>query len=172
MLQTKSLSSFCTGWDEVVRVRLKDWKGKILSSLVCKLALVATVYNIWKHRNNVKFGNRLYTEEQILPDCGERKWEIQAIRSQWQDLWQLGYSFEFPDLGVPFDWRLILVGCGDLAFTHFVFLVVVFVSFFVLEVVDVNVVLVVFMLFVEVCFFTASLFLGCSSNIYSRVFCL
>ena len=42
-----------------MRVRLKDWKGKILSSLVCKLALGATVYNIWKHRNNVKFGNRL-----------------------------------------------------------------------------------------------------------------
>ena len=36
-------------------------------------------------------------------------------------------------LGVPFDWRLILVGCGDLASTLFVFLVV-FVSFFVLQV--------------------------------------
>lgn len=60
-----SLSPFYPVWDEVVREGLKTWKGKGLYSIVCKLALGATVYSIWKHRNNVKFGNRLNSEEQI-----------------------------------------------------------------------------------------------------------
>lgn len=61
-----SLCSCYTGWDEVVRIGVKDWKGKSLCIVICKLTLGATVYHIWKHRNNVKFGNCLYTEEQIL----------------------------------------------------------------------------------------------------------
>lgn len=53
-----SVSPLCFDWDAVVCEDLKDWKGKKLASIVCKLALGATVYNIWKHRNNVMFGNR------------------------------------------------------------------------------------------------------------------
>ena len=56
-----SVSPLCFDWDAVVCE--KAWKGKKLASIVCKSALGATVYNIWKHRNNVMFGNRLNSEE-------------------------------------------------------------------------------------------------------------
>jgi hypothetical protein len=56
------VNPICFGWDEVV----KAWKGKKIHSIVCKLALCATVYNIWKHHNNIKFCNRVNSEEQIL----------------------------------------------------------------------------------------------------------
>jgi hypothetical protein len=46
-----------TNWGEVVRKGLRDWKEKHLQAIVCKLAWGSTVYNIWKFRNDVKFGN-------------------------------------------------------------------------------------------------------------------
>jgi hypothetical protein len=52
----------CFGWDEVVKEGVKAWKGKKLHSNVCELALGATVYNIWKHPNNIKFCTRVNSE--------------------------------------------------------------------------------------------------------------
>jgi hypothetical protein len=52
-----------------VREGLKVWKGKSLNGVVCKLAWGATVYNIWRHRNSVKFGNRLSTEQIVHHIC-------------------------------------------------------------------------------------------------------
>lgn len=50
------------GYGEVVREGVKAWKGRKLQGIVCRLALGATVYNIWMHRNS----NRVNSEEQIF----------------------------------------------------------------------------------------------------------
>lgn len=42
------------------------WKGKSLLSVVCKLAWGFVVYNLWRHRNNLKFGDQISREEQIF----------------------------------------------------------------------------------------------------------
>jgi hypothetical protein len=34
--------------------------------VLCKLFLSASVYNLWKERNSIRYGNQLQTEEQIL----------------------------------------------------------------------------------------------------------
>jgi hypothetical protein len=52
----------CFGWDEVVK-GVKACKDKKLHHIVCKLALGATVYNIWKFHYNIKFCNRVKFEE-------------------------------------------------------------------------------------------------------------
>jgi hypothetical protein len=57
------ISSICFDWDEVGREGVKAWKGKKLHNIACKLALGATVYNIWKHQNNIKFCNWVNSEE-------------------------------------------------------------------------------------------------------------
>jgi len=58
------------GWDEIVKDGEKNWKGK---GLKCKLAFGATVYNIWKHQNSLKFCNNVKSEEEILETIF---WEI------------------------------------------------------------------------------------------------
>ncbi len=37
------VNPICFGWDEVVKEGVKAWKGKKLHSIVCKLALGATI---------------------------------------------------------------------------------------------------------------------------------
>lgn len=41
-----SLSSIPIGWDEVLRKGMRDWRGKSLKAVICKLALDSSVYNI------------------------------------------------------------------------------------------------------------------------------
>jgi len=64
-MQKCSLISFPTAWDEVL--------SKSLKVVVRKLVWGSTVYNIWRYRNNVKFGNRLFAAEQILQNIC---WEV------------------------------------------------------------------------------------------------
>jgi hypothetical protein len=60
-------------WDEIMNDDEKNWKGKKLKSILCKLAFGAIVYNIWKHQNSLKFCNNVKSEEQILQTIC---WEI------------------------------------------------------------------------------------------------
>lgn len=44
---------------------------------MCKLAWGTTVYNLWGHRNNVKFGNNMISEEKLLQKiCWEMRTRI------------------------------------------------------------------------------------------------
>jgi hypothetical protein len=36
-----------------------------LKDVVCKLALGSAVYNIWRHRNEVKYGNKMNAKENV-----------------------------------------------------------------------------------------------------------
>lgn len=64
-----------TDWSAIVNQGLRKWKGKTLLAMVCRLAWGSIVYNIWKFRNDVKFGNSLMTEEKILrKNC----WEVRS----------------------------------------------------------------------------------------------
>lgn len=49
--------SIPTVWDEVLSKGVRDWRDKSLKALVSKLAWGSTVYNIWRYRNDMKFGN-------------------------------------------------------------------------------------------------------------------
>jgi len=46
-----------------------------LKSSLCILSLGATVYNLWKHRNDILYGNALSSEEISIAKI---KWEIRA----------------------------------------------------------------------------------------------
>lgn len=60
-------------WDNIVDRGVKDWSGKGLRAVLCRLCLSASVYNLWKERNSIRHGNHLQTEEQILKRIN---WEV------------------------------------------------------------------------------------------------
>jgi len=53
-------------WVDVVQWSSVSLKGKGLWTILCKLALGASVYNIWRQRNALIHGNTPRTEEQII----------------------------------------------------------------------------------------------------------
>lgn len=71
-MQKCSLNSF-PSWEDFLNEGLIAWKGKSLLGVVCKLAWGSTVYNLRTHRNNLKFGNQICSEEQILHHIS---WEV------------------------------------------------------------------------------------------------
>lgn len=62
-------------WDEVVTLGIAELQGASFQDVVCKLALGAAYYNIWKHRNDIRHGNKLNSEEQILKRID---WEVRT----------------------------------------------------------------------------------------------
>jgi hypothetical protein len=55
-----------TNWDEVIDEGYRSWKDKSLKGSLFRLSFSAIVYNIWRARNEIKFGGQPRTEEQIL----------------------------------------------------------------------------------------------------------
>lgn len=53
-------------WDAIVELGVRKWTGKDLKAVLCKLVPSATVYNIWRERNNIKHGTQLMTKEKII----------------------------------------------------------------------------------------------------------
>jgi hypothetical protein len=47
--------------------------GLILKSSLCRLSLGTVEYHIWKHRNDLKHGNSILSEQRILQRI---KWEV------------------------------------------------------------------------------------------------
>jgi hypothetical protein len=71
-------------------------KSKSLKAVVCKLVWGSSVYNLWRYRNDLKFGNQALSEDRILQricrefrTCivGERKFQVNektvAICNNW-----------------------------------------------------------------------------------------
>jgi hypothetical protein len=56
LMQKCSQHIIPTDWDGILRKGMKDWKGKSLITVVCKLAWGSTVNNIWRYMNYLKFG--------------------------------------------------------------------------------------------------------------------
>jgi hypothetical protein len=46
-----------------------------LKDVVCKLAWGSAVYNIWRHRNDVKYGNKMNAKEKMLQKVC---WEVRT----------------------------------------------------------------------------------------------
>lgn len=55
-----------TGWDDVLRWGLRMWAMKTLKATLFRLGWNATIYNVWKQRNNIRHGNQIITEEKIV----------------------------------------------------------------------------------------------------------
>lgn len=71
-------------------VKVQIWKGKGLKAVLCRLVLSATVYNLWRERNNIKHGHQLMAESKwevrtrVLPKgCFKRSKENEALRVNW-----------------------------------------------------------------------------------------
>jgi hypothetical protein len=53
------------GWVDVMGRGLRDWRNKSLKAIVRKLAWSATVYHLWRQRNEIWHGNQPKTEERL-----------------------------------------------------------------------------------------------------------
>jgi hypothetical protein len=62
-------------WEDILQLGCSSWKCNTLKSLLCRLALGSTVYNIWCTRNEIKHAGHPSTEEQILKKV---LWEVRA----------------------------------------------------------------------------------------------
>lgn len=60
-----------TYWGIVLCWGLKSWKNNLKSTL-CRLGWEATIYHIWKQRNNIRHDGQVYTEEKIVSQI---RWE-------------------------------------------------------------------------------------------------
>jgi hypothetical protein len=55
-----------TVWEELVELEKRGKKNKSLKANICRLVLNATMYNIWRNLNELKYGNHPKTEEQLM----------------------------------------------------------------------------------------------------------
>lgn len=63
----------CVCWDQIMDWSIVFLKGKGLKSILCKLCLAATVYHVWKHRNDLCHGNSPRSEDLIISQI---RWEV------------------------------------------------------------------------------------------------
>jgi tryptophan synthase beta subunit len=61
-------------WDDVIAIGLQNWRKKTLLAYVCRLAFGATIYHIWRNRNEIRHGGLHKTEVQILQQILCCKW--------------------------------------------------------------------------------------------------
>jgi hypothetical protein len=76
-------------WDDVLSLGLQQWKKKTLLASLCRLVFGASIYHIWRTRNEIRHGGSPCTEEQLLQ-------RIQAdvqVLCYWQGDFQ-DYSWE------------------------------------------------------------------------------
>jgi hypothetical protein len=62
-------------WQNVLEEGSRKWKSKKMMSVICRLVLSSTVYNIWRAINEIKHHGRPKTEEQILRSIF---WEVRS----------------------------------------------------------------------------------------------
>jgi hypothetical protein len=65
-MQKYNQSSIPTEWDDFLSKGVREWKGKNLRAVICKLAWGSAVYNLWRFRSDVKFWNQTISEEKML----------------------------------------------------------------------------------------------------------
>jgi hypothetical protein len=62
-------------WDGISYKVVKEWKGNSIRVVLCKLALGAAVYYLWKMRNDIKCGTQLISEDRMLRQIC---WEVRS----------------------------------------------------------------------------------------------
>jgi hypothetical protein len=55
---------------------VKEWKGKSLKTIICRLAWGLVKYHLWRQRNDVRFGNSLISEEKMIQKIC---WEVRNL---------------------------------------------------------------------------------------------
>jgi len=53
-------------WDSLVNWCNSHLRGRSLIAIICKLCFGASVYHLWRHRNNLLHGNTLSLEDSIV----------------------------------------------------------------------------------------------------------
>jgi hypothetical protein len=53
-------------WEEVLAWSVNALKGKSLKVSLCKLAFGIVIFHLWKQKNDIRDGNVVRSEEQIL----------------------------------------------------------------------------------------------------------
>lgn len=62
-----------TAREDILKRGIKEWKGRKMKAVLCKLWWGATVYHLWRHKNDLKFGNRNKTEEKLLQSIRDKR---------------------------------------------------------------------------------------------------
>jgi hypothetical protein len=62
-------------WDDILLWGEFDLKGHSLKASLCKLSLGAVVYNVGRHRNDIKHSNPIKTEDRIVKKI---VWEVRT----------------------------------------------------------------------------------------------
>lgn len=82
-----------TTWLGLVEVMARDCKGKSLATIIKRLALCCTVYQVWLERNNRIFSNERKPEEIILKAIicmvRQRALSLNSIKQSLTDCWFL-----------------------------------------------------------------------------------
>ncbi|XP_062145452.1 uncharacterized protein LOC133852713 [Alnus glutinosa] len=65
-MKRRNFSNPLLDWQNVVEECSRKCISKKLKSVLCRLVLSSSVYNIWRARNEIKHNGRPKTEEQIL----------------------------------------------------------------------------------------------------------
>jgi hypothetical protein len=89
-------------WEEVADWSVVEMRHDCLRSRLCILSLGATVYNLWKHRNDILHGNVLSSEEMIIakikgevraPIMAKGPYKKSSMNVQLEALWTLHKIF-------------------------------------------------------------------------------
>jgi superfamily II helicase len=111
----------CMTRPEIEWEKVKDWyeakfTGKSLMANLCKLCLAASIYHLWKLRNDLCHGNTPRTEEVVVKNI---RWEVQSrvmVKGRFKRSAQnekLAKLWKFEFLGLVFVSSLFsIVGCG------------------------------------------------------------
>jgi hypothetical protein len=62
-------------WEDIGSWSEVHLKGKSLHDTICRLCLGATIYHLWRHRNDLLHGNTPCSEELLVQQV---KWEVRS----------------------------------------------------------------------------------------------
>jgi hypothetical protein len=62
-------------WSSIGSWSAECWKGRNLQATICKLCFGATIYHLWRHRNDLSHGNVPRSEEKLIQQI---KWDVRS----------------------------------------------------------------------------------------------
>lgn len=62
-------------WDSIVSWFVATMRGKSIRATLCRLCFGASVYHLWRHRNDLLHGNILKSEDALVVQI---KWDVRS----------------------------------------------------------------------------------------------
>jgi hypothetical protein len=77
------------GWSQEVDWIIHHTKGKGVRAKILKLAFTESVYEIWRYKNDISFGNDVenkHIDEHIIDNIVYRGWTTRSLRTHLANL--------------------------------------------------------------------------------------